>query len=76
MKFTEAKLELAITELLAAQGYEPCTGEELPRADTEEVLLQNDLSANLAKRYAHEQITAGEIENIVRMVDSLSSSDL
>jgi type I restriction enzyme R subunit len=76
MKFTEAKLELAITELLAAQGYEPCTGEELPRADTEEVMLQDDLSANLSKRYSDEQITAGEIEDIVRMVHSLSSSDL
>lgn len=33
MKFTEAKLEQAIIELLGEQGYDYLAGEQLARAD-------------------------------------------
>lgn len=75
-KFTEAKLELAITQLLKDKGYSPCVGEELSRADSAEVLLQNDLRDNLARRYAKENITTGEIEGIIRKISSLPANDL
>ena len=75
-KFTEAKLELAITDLLKAQGYSPYVGEELERADSGEVLLKKGLHENLVKRYSSENITEGEIESIIRMIESLPENDL
>ncbi len=75
MKFTEAKLEQAIIELLGEQGYAHLNGGELQRSNTE-VLIKDDLREFLAKRYAHADITSGEIESIIRKFEMLPASDL
>ena len=75
MKFTEAKLEQAIIQLLGEQGYPHQPGGELVRS-LDQVLIKDDLSNYLAKRYAGEGITSGEIESVVRMLDTLPASDL
>lgn len=75
MKFTEAKLEYAIIELLEAEGYPHVLGEMIER-DPGEVLIKEDLRAFLSSRYADDGITPGEIESIVRRLETLPSSDL
>jgi len=81
MKFTEAKLEEAIIELLGEQGYPHSKGGEHPllvdgvRAQSE-VLIKADLRAFLAKRYQRAGITDGEIESIIRKLETLPASDL
>ena len=50
MKFTEAKLETAFTELLANEGYPHAFGAALKRTP-EEVLLVEDLKAFLFAQY-------------------------
>ncbi|MEI6893828.1 MAG: type I restriction endonuclease subunit R [Colwellia sp.] len=75
MKFTEAKLEQAIIELLAEQGYAHLNGRELNR-DPSEVLIKEDLRTFLSKRYLHAGITQGEIETIIRQLETLPASDL
>jgi len=81
MKFTEAKLEEAIIELLGEQGYPHAKGGEHPllvdgvRAQSE-VLIKADLQAFLAKRYQSAGITEGEIESIIRKLETLPASDL
>lgn len=76
MKFTEAQLEQAIIALLVEQGYPHHLGESLARGNPGEVLLRDDLRAFLSARYAADGITAGEIETIVRRLESLPTSDL
>ncbi|MFK3975887.1 type I restriction endonuclease subunit R [Shewanella vesiculosa] len=75
MKFTEAKLEQAIIELLGEQGYPHLNGGELKRSNSE-VLIKGDLRAFLKQRYQHADITEGEIDSIIRQLDTLPSSDL
>jgi len=75
MKFTEAKLEQAIIELLGEQGYPHLSGAELSRSKSE-VLIKDDLRAFLAMRYASKNITSGEIDSIIKKLESLSASDL
>ena len=79
MKFTEAKLEQAIVELLAAQGYPHSLGEnidiELGRSP-EEVLLESDLREFLASRYQDDDITDYEIGLIIHKIKTLPASDL
>ena len=75
MKFTEAKLEQAIIELLGEQGYPHLNGAELSRPTTE-VLIKDDLRAFLATRYHNAGITEGEIDTIIRKLETLPSSDL
>ncbi|SGZ02090.1 type I restriction endonuclease subunit R [Moritella viscosa] len=75
MKFTEAKLEQAIIELLGEQGYPHLSGSELTR-DNSEVLIKDDLYAFLAKRYQHAGITEGEINSVIRQLETLPASDL
>jgi type I restriction enzyme R subunit len=75
MKFTEEKLEQAIITLLGEQGYPHVRGDTLTR-NPQDVLLPDDLRAYLQNRYAHEGITPGEIEQIVRHLDNLPASDL
>lgn len=75
MKFTEAKLEQAIIELLGEQGYPHLNGSELQR-DKSEVLIKDDLRAFLRQRYQHADITDGEIESIIRKLETLPASDL
>ncbi|EPJ45337.1 MAG: type I restriction enzyme, R subunit [Osedax symbiont Rs1] len=75
MKFTEAKLEQAIIELLAEQGYPHSIGAELSRAPSE-VLIKDDLREFLAARYRHAGITSAEIETVLRKLETLPASDL
>jgi type I restriction enzyme R subunit len=56
MKFTEAKLEAAFTQLLANEGYPHAFGAVLTRTP-EEVLLVEDLKAFLFAQYQHEGFT-------------------
>ncbi len=75
MKFTEAQLEQAFISLLQEQDVPHVTGNALNRKK-EEVLLLDDLRAFLRKQYANNNITANEIEQIVRKVQSFPASDL
>lgn len=74
-KFTEEKLEQAIIALLEQQGYSQHPGDSLARAP-HDALLKDDLRAFLARRYASEQITPGEIDSIIRQLDSYAAADL
>ncbi|RPA31372.1 type I restriction endonuclease subunit R [Shewanella frigidimarina] len=75
MKFTEAKLEEAIIELLGEQGYPYVRGCDIERDNTD-VLIKADLSQYLAKKYAGDNITPGEIDLIIKQIESLPASDL
>lgn len=75
MKFTEAKLEEAIIQLLGEQGFPHRKGGELKRP-LNKILFKDDLSSYLADRYRGDEITPGEIESVVRMVEVLPASDL
>lgn len=76
LKFTEAKLEQAIIELLGEQGYPHVVGEQIAREDKEQVLILDDLRCYLAKQYRGDGITESEIDTIVRMISTLPASDL
>ncbi|NQT70245.1 MAG: DEAD/DEAH box helicase family protein, partial [Desulfobacteraceae bacterium] len=75
MKFTEAKLELAIIELLKNEGYPHVSGETINR-EPGEVLIKEDLQQFLAGQYAGDNITANEIDSIIRKLETLPASDL
>ena len=75
MKFTEAQLEAAIIELLGAEGYPHVLGEAIER-QPQEVLIKADLRAFLAKQYAADGITAGEIEAVIRQLEAFPAADL
>ncbi|MDF7801898.1 HsdR family type I site-specific deoxyribonuclease [Pontiellaceae bacterium B1224] len=75
MKFTEAQLEEAIIELLEAEGYPHVLGETIDR-QSNEVLIKADLRAFLAKQYAKDGITPGEIEAVILKLDAYSAADL
>ena len=80
-KFTEAKLEHAIIQLLGEQGYPHVLGDTLSngaegsRGPTE-VLIKGDLRAYLNKQYRSDGITDSEIERVIRQLELLSASDL
>lgn len=75
MKFTEDRLEQAIIELLAAEGYPHTLGETLDR-NPDDVLIKSDLRQFLATRYRDESITDYEIESIIHKLEYLPASDL
>ena len=75
MKFTEARLETAIIELLGKQGYPHVLGETISR-EPGEVLIKEDLKNFLAGQYAEDNITANEIDAIIRQLETLPASDL
>ncbi|WP_226945184.1 type I restriction endonuclease subunit R [Psychrobacter sp. FME61] len=79
MKFTEAKLEQAIVELLAIEGYPHTPGDvvdsQLGRA-VDEVLIESDLREFLASRYQDQHITDYEIGLIIHRIKTLPASDL
>lgn len=75
MNFTEAKLEQAVVELLAEQGYPHLLGGELTRNNSD-VLIKEDLRAFLTKRYAKNNITTGEVDSIIAKLEKLPASDL
>jgi type I restriction enzyme, R subunit len=74
-KFTEAKLEQAIIDLLGEEGYPHVLGRDVSR-EPNEVLIKDDLKSFLARQYAGDKITASEIDSIIRKLELLSSSDL
>jgi len=75
LKFTEDRLEQAIIELLAAEGYPHTLGETLDR-NPDDVLIKSDLRQFLATRYKADLITAYEIESIIHKLEYLPASDL
>lgn len=74
-KFTEARLEQAIIELLEQQGYPHVTGDKLAR-EQDKVLIKADLIKFLSQRYAKDDITEGEIQAIIRQLEMLPEVDL
>ncbi|CAM1340159.1 type I restriction endonuclease subunit R [Tenacibaculum aestuarii] len=75
MKFTEAQLEQAIIELLGKENYPHVLGTIIVR-DKMEVLIKEDIEEFLSTRYASDNITASEIQSIIRQLENYSSSDL
>ena len=75
MKFTEERLEQAIIELLAKEGYKHSCGEQIDRA-AEDVLIKTDLREFLVKRYQSDSITPNEIESVIHKLEYLPASDL
>jgi len=75
VKFTEDRLEQAIIELLADEGYPHTVGEALDR-NPDDVLIKSDLRQFLATRYRDESITDYEIESIIHKLEYLPASDL
>ncbi|MFL7022882.1 type I restriction endonuclease subunit R [Enterovibrio norvegicus] len=81
--FTEAKLEQAIITLLGEhhnaagqQVYPHVVGSDIARADNTEVLILDDLREYLASQYKADGITDGEIDSIIRQLQTLPASDL
>lgn len=74
-KFSEAQLELAIIELLNAQGFPHVPGEKIDRP-LQEVLIKADLRTFLARQYAADGITPGEIEAVIHRLEAYSAADL
>ena len=75
MKFTEERLEQAIIQLLGQQGYPHFPGDAISR-QPEQVLIKDDLRQYLANRYQPYDITEGEIESVIRQLETLPASDL
>lgn len=75
MKYTEAKLEDTVIEILQNQGFEYVKGEAIQRSP-EEILIKEDIKNFLATRYAADEITTSEIETIIRKLEVLPASDL
>ena len=73
--FTEAVLEQAIIDKFIAEGYKHVSGDDLHRELTD-VLIEEDLSAFLAAKYAPQGITNSEIKSIIRSLQYASSSPL
>ena len=63
--FSEAVLEQAIINKFIAEGYDYVSGDNLHRELTD-VLIEEDLSAFLAAKYAPQGITQSEIDTIIR----------
>ena len=75
MKFTEAKLEQAFTELLGNEGFPHHLGITIKRP-LDEVLIEEDLQNFLLKQYKEEGITVNEVKSIILNLKSLPPSDL
>ena len=75
MKFTEERLEQAIIELLQEEGYPHVLGQDIA-LDPAEVLIKEDLRKYLAQQYANDNITPGEINSIIRKLETFPASDL
>lgn len=76
MSFNEARLEQAIIELLAQQGYAHYTGDNLARSNNGEALLKDDLRQFLSAQYAADDITPAEIETVAQQLERLPALDL
>ena len=71
--FSEAVLEQAIIDKFITEGYEHVSGDDLHRELTD-VLIEDDLSAFLAAKYAPQGITQSEIDSIIRNLRYASST--
>lgn len=76
LKFNEAKLEHAIIELLAEQGYPHIIGDKVKRTSKEYVLIDDDLRHYLNARYRADGLTPDEIERLIHQLAALPASDL
>ena len=65
MKFTEERLEKAIIELFKKADYPYVKGDAIERR-TDDVLIKGDLKQFLQNQYSADNITASEIESIIR----------
>ena len=74
-KFTEAQLEKAFIDLLEQEQIPYVPGVSINRT-SQEVLIKEDLESFLSKKYKAEQITQGEIHQIIRQLETYSASDL
>ena len=75
MKFTEAKLEQAFTELLSNEGFPHHLGIAIKRPP-DEVLIEEDLQNFLINQYKDEAITVNEVKSIILQLKALPASDL
>ena len=75
MKFTEAKLEKAFTELLGNENFPHLLGETISRS-ADEVLIEEDLQNFLLTQYESHSITVNEVKSIILQLKSLPASDL
>lgn len=75
MKFTEASLEKAFTELLQQEEFPHFLGVTLDRKP-DDVLIEDDLRKFLLDQYEPQNITINEVNSIILQLKSLSSSDL
>lgn len=75
MKFTEAKLENAFTELLGNENFPHQLGITISRS-ADEVLIETDLQNYLLNQYYEEGITITEVKSIILQLKSLPASDL
>jgi type I restriction enzyme R subunit len=76
IKFTEARLEKAIIDMLGEQGYPHVLGQDVMRTEPAQVLIVDDFRRYLAQQYQQEGITPSEIQSIIRQLQSLPASDL
>lgn len=75
MKYTEAKLEQSIIDLLGQEGIPHLSGETITR-DPDEVLIKQDLQDFLLKKYQAEKLTELEVASIVRRLEAHPASDI
>jgi type I restriction enzyme R subunit len=75
MKFTEESLEKAVIELFGEVNIPHVHGQLIHRLP-EDVLFEEDLRQYLMARYSSEGISSGEIDSIVRTLESLPSTGL
>lgn len=75
-KFTEARLEQAIIDMLGDQGYRHYPGCDIQRGDNSEVLIEEDLRRYLSRQYQAQDITDSEIDSVIRQLKALPASDL
>ena len=74
-RFTEAELEKAFISLIKKLGYKHVHGENIHK-EVSEALLYPDLKQYLSDRYSKENITSGEIDSIIRLLDGYSRANL
>ena len=74
MRFTEASLEKAFTELLGQEGFPHHLGNTISRK-SEEVLIEEDLLKFLLAQYKSEKLTISEAKSIALQIKSLPSFD-
>ncbi|MEH7336273.1 HsdR family type I site-specific deoxyribonuclease [Neobacillus drentensis] len=74
-QFNEEQLERAIIKLFVAEDYTHVLGENIHRK-FEDILLEDDLRAYLAKRYKDENLSKSEIQKIINRLKLIPSDPL